>query len=68
MALGTNIGMSPNGVHGRVVMVDGRDRFRAVTLPAGNPCPGRMKVSGLLRMAFDAGGSIIELKPSMGVR
>ena len=68
MALGTNIGMSPNGVHGRVIMVDSRYGFRAVALTACDAGSHGVEIPRLSRVALDAGGSIIEFESPVGVR
>ena len=68
MALGTNISMPPNGVHGRVIVIDGRNGLRAVALTAGNSCSHGVEIPCLLGMTLDTGISIIELEPPVGVR
>jgi hypothetical protein len=60
--------MPANEVHGRIVVVDGRYRFRTMTLTAGDSGAYRMEVAGLFRMALDAGASFVKIESAMGVR
>jgi hypothetical protein len=61
VALGADVGMPSDGVHGRVVVFDGGDRLCPVTLAAGNPGPDRVEVPGLFGMALDTAVPIVEL-------
>ncbi|MGE5840098.1 MAG: hypothetical protein ACM34H_09200 [Deltaproteobacteria bacterium] len=51
VALGAHIRMTPNRVHGRIVMVDAGDRFLPVALEAGDLGSDGVTVQALLRVA-----------------
>ena len=68
VAFSTNIGVPSYGIHWRIIMVDVRDRLRPVTLPTGDPGPGRVEVPCLSWVAIDTGVPLVEFESPMGVR
>ena len=67
MALSAYVCMTPSGFHRGVVMVDAGYGFIPMALDAGDPCPDRMNILGLLRMTIPALLQFKDLDPIVGV-
>jgi len=67
MASGANIGMLANGVHGGVIILNAGNGFPTVALPAGQFCPYRVNVSGLLDVTGLAAKVPVEFDALVGV-
>ena len=65
VALGANIGVPPDRIHGGKVVINGSYGLGAVTLTTGDACPSRMKIPCLMGMTLDAGSPFVKLEPLM---